>query len=265
MRSLLNIIKASQVDAEILPAKEKEDVRPPADPAELPTVPEVTPQEQHHAIVNDALNKAKNIVEAAQNYSLQQLRDSAVRMNEECAQRKLQGYRQGFVQGEKEGKLKGRDDGYTEGYAQGAKQARQEVQATLDELTQMIGVVEQKGSELFARYESDLQSLAVAIAQKIIRRELIEDPSAIRSILQSVLSAYRDVAWVTITVSEGTAAKMAEMEPGIVKALQEVSKNIKIAGSPNMKEGDCVIDLPDRRIDAGIDSQMSRVKMVLGL
>lgn len=265
MRSLLNIIKASQIEDETSSAAANRKSRSAVDPASLAAMTGASPGEQRQAIVSDALNQAKTIMEAAQNYSLQQLRDSAARMNEECAERKLMGYQEGFRQGEAEGRRKGGDDGYREGYAQGIEQAKQEVQSTLDELTGMIGTVEQKGDELLARYRSDLQSLAVAIAQKIIRRELAEDPPAMRSIIEGVLSAYRGVAWVTITVPEGTGGQLARMEPDLIQALQEVSENVKIVENPKMNEGDCVIDLPDRRIDAGVDSQMSRVKMALGL
>lgn len=273
MRSLHNIIKASRFDTANFPPLEEKAARLAANPAELPAPPQnpgvpaaaVSPQEERHAIMNDALSKAKTLVEAAQNYSLQQLQESTARMNEECAQRKLEGYRQGLEQGAQEGRSKGYADGYSEGYAQGQKQARQEVQETLDALARMIDTAEQKGSDLLAHYESDLESLAVTIAQKILRRELIEDPCAIRTLVQNVLGAYRNVEWVTVTVSPETAEKLTAMEPAMAQALREVSGNIKITACPEMKNGDCVIDLPDRRIDAGADSQMSRVKMALGL
>lgn len=258
-----NIIKASQVDSNS-PRSVCRGASP-ADPAELLSAPAETVQDQHHAIVNDALNKAKNIMEATQNYSLQQLRESATRMNEECAERKLRGYQEGYRQGEAQGKQSGYDAGYTDGYAQGVKQAHQEAQQTIDELMQMIQTVEQKGDELFARYEGDLESLAVAVAQKIIRRELNEGTAAMQSIIQSVLDSYRDVAWVTITVAPSAARQMTKSEHGIVQALQNISQNVKVIENPGMSEGDCVIDLPDRRIDAGVDSQMGMVKMALGL
>ncbi len=268
MRSLPSIIKASQYgDIKgncILTANPADLLKPPADGT---TKHEA--REQHQAIVNDAFQKAKNIVDAAQNYSLNQLRESTVRMNEECAQMKIRSYEDGYSQGFEEGKKEGRELGYEDGCRQGLKKAEEETREagrqTRDELKQMLDAVENKKSEVLTKFEADLESLAVAIAKKVIQKELSTDEKTMQAIIYGVLENYRDQAWVKILVSPQTAELLTKADRSIIEALQQVSSNVKILPSPEMNDGDCQIDLPDRLIDAGVDTQLTQIKTALQL
>lgn len=270
-----NIIKASQYDdimgSKLVTAK---PVELTARPSELlGSAPKINLKEQHQQIMNDALQKAKNIVEAAQNYSLNQLKESTMRMNEECAQMKLRsyedgyrlGHEEGYTEGHEQGHQEGYDLGHDEGYAQGARQAKAEVQQTLSELRQMIETVQKKEEELLAQYQEDLVGLSVAIAQKVIRAELSLDEKAMQSIIQNVVESYRDLAWIKIQVSSSTAKLLLKSDRSMGEALQQVSNNVKIIENPEMDDGDCIIDLPDRRIDAGVGSQMGQIRSALGM
>lgn len=228
-------------------------------------------RDQHQAIVNDAFQKAKNIVDAAQNYSLNQLKESTMRMNEECAQMKIRSYEDGYSQGFTEGKEEGHDLGYREGYQQGLKKAEGEVREAnrqvsekgRNEISRMLEAIENKKSEVLGKFEADLEGLSIAIAQKIIKKELSTDETAIRSIIQNVLETYRDQAWVKITVSPTNAELLTKADRSIIQSLQDVSANVKIVASPKMNEGDCEIDLPDRLIDAGTDTQLNEIKAAI--
>ena len=122
---MLNIIKASQYDEmrsrDALTADS--DHLPPLSPDQM-TKREV--RDQHQAIVNDAFKKAKNIVEAAQTYSLNQLKESTMRMNEECAQMRIRSYEEGYDRGLAEGKTEGTALGFQSGYEEGLKRANEE-------------------------------------------------------------------------------------------------------------------------------------------
>jgi flagellar biosynthesis/type III secretory pathway protein FliH len=224
-------------------------------------------RDQHQAIVNDAFQKAKNIVDAAQNYSLNQLKESTMRMNEECAQMKIRSYEDGYIQGLAEGKK----EGHELGYQQGLKIAEDEIreknreasEKALNEINRMLETIENKKSEILDKFEADLGKLAVTIAQKIVKRELSTDDNTMQSIIQNVLESYRDQAWVKISVSPTTAELLTRADCTIAQALQEVSNSVKIVAMPEMNNGDCQIDLPDRLIDAGIDTQMNQIKAAL--
>jgi len=169
---LPNIIKASQYDG----MESKDTYTSNFDhPIQLFS-DEMTKSEvrdRHQAIVKDAFQKAKDIVEAAENYSLNQLKESTMRMNEECAQMKMRSYEDGYSQGLVEGKKEGNMLGYQSGFEAGLKKAEEETRETRtqarDELCLILEAVEKKKTEILNQFEADLEQLAITIAQKVIQ------------------------------------------------------------------------------------------------
>jgi flagellar assembly protein FliH len=270
MRSLLNIIKASQYN-ELKsrdPATVRKNTPAPAAPAEI------DPHEQHEKIVNEAVQKARDIVEAAEYYSMAQLRESTMRMNEECAQMKIKSYEEGYNQGIAAGKKEGKELGYQEGYEEGLRKTEEEKQKLLEEikkaneakeneLKQMLEAVENKKAEILQHFEEGLQNLAITIAEKVIRKEVSLDEKAIRAIVLDVLDSYRNQEWIKISVSQNTAKLLAKSDRSLAEELKEISDNVKIVSSPELNDGDCRIELPDRLIDAGVQTQMECIKSAL--
>lgn len=293
------IIKASQydgihaqsVDPAELPRFHSNPV-PPSSPAPtsepapksdpVPTqaaapAPAAEPQEdvrnRQQAIMKDAFQKAKSIVEAAQNYSLNQLQEATMRMNEECAQMKIRSYEDGYQSGFAEGKQEGTELGYQDGYQQGLKKAQEEFNQKNQSITEnaekeirsMLDSIEQAKEDILKKFEEDLQGLSIGIAQKILRRELQLEPDSIRTIINNVLDSYRNQAWVKINVSPSDAEILTKADRSIIQELQKVSSNVKIVPDPDLKDGGCIIDLPDQVIDAGVDTQMEQIQKALNL
>lgn len=274
MRSLPSIIKASQYDGihgQSVNPSELPRMRPSNAANPVQNIRDA--KDQHQAIVKEALQKAKDIVEATQTYSLNQLKESAMRMNEECAQMKIRSYEDGYRQGLAEGQNEGREIGYEDGYQQGLKKAREEVEtqnkatseAAKEEISRILESIEAQKTEILNRFEGDLEGLSIAIAQKILRRELSTDENTLKTIVESVLEPYRNQAWVKINVSPSNAELIMKADQTIIENLQKVSNNVKIVPSPELKDGDCIIDLPDRLINAGVDEQLGQIKTALSV
>ncbi len=278
MRLLPSVIKASQYgDVGV----QSQSVHP----SELPrsraagSSPKAV-KEQHQAIVNEAFHKAKDIVEAAQNYSLNQLKESAARMNEECAEMKIRSYEEGYSEGLSKGNEEGLKLGQEEGYRQGFKKAEEEFESRKTELeaeyqkkldtaqkqiSALLEAIENKKSEILTDFEEDLEGLSIAIARKVVQKELSTDETALRSIIENVLEPYRNQAWVKISISPADAPKLMKADQSIALDLHKISDNIKIVPDPNLNEGGCLVELPDRLIDAGTDTQLNEIKTKLEL
>nr|WP_319488412.1 FliH/SctL family protein [uncultured Caproiciproducens sp.] len=218
-------------------------------------------QDQHRKIVNEAFQKAQQIMEAAQNYSMNKVKESTQQMNQEAAQVLVQsredGYRRGLLEGEK--------DGRELGYKDGLKNAEEENQAVAAELSGMLETVETMKCEILRKYEEDIKKLAVAIAEKVIKRELSIDEKAMQSIITNAVDSYRNQEWIRILVSKNTKTLLQSVDKSIVQALSDVSDNIKIEVSPDMDDGDCTIEMPDQMIDAGVNTQIDKIKHVLDM
>ena len=264
MRLLPNVIKASEC------VTVKNGSVFPANNVSVQNVPNATPEnihDQQRQIVSEAFQKAQQIMEAAQNYSMNRVKESTEQMNLEAAQLLVQsreeGYGRGFMEGKREGSELGYREGYEAGCQSGLKKAEEENQAAASELSQMMETVETMKSEILQKFEADIQKLAVAIAEKVIKRELSMNEKAMQSIITNAVDSYRNQEWVRIQVSKNTKTLLQGVDKSIVQALCDVSDNIKIEVSSNLNDGDCIIEMPDQMIDAGMNTQMDTIKHAL--
>lgn len=81
-----------------------------------------------------------------------------------------------------------------------------------------------------------------------------------QSIVLNALDSYRNQSWVRIYVSNQTATVLLKADNNIVQELQGVSDNVKVIAVSNMNDGDCVLEMPDQVIEAGVDSQLRKIR-----
>ncbi len=233
---------------------------PPEEPAPQPQgdPPE---EKQAGAVLAEASEKAKKILESAQAYSARLKQEAGEQMSREAASVRKRAYDEGYAQGMERGKSDGLKAGRRSGDAEGRRDAAAENRKNVQELERMIEVVEQSKTQILQDFKGDLQDLAVAIAKAILKRELETDEKTMGTIIQNAMDAYRNQGWVRIYVPGETAAVLTKADNNIVKALQDVSENIKVVPTDGMEEGACIIEMPDQLIDAGVDSQLRKIKL----
>lgn len=220
----------------------------------------VSLEEQSKVILSTAFEKAKQIMDAAKSYSQSQIREATERMNQECVQMKRQSHDEGFALGMIEGRNAGKTAGYREGYEEGMKKAVAENQRLSDELSQMMEAIEHSKEKILEKYAADLQNLSIAIAKKILKNELALDENAMQSIIKNALDSYRNQEWVRICVSKNVADLLLKADHNIIEALKDVSNSVKVVVSPEMEDGDCIIDMPEQMIDCGVDTQFQNIE-----
>ncbi len=212
------------------------------------------------AVLQKAFRSARQIVEAAQNYRAQQVAAARREIAKEAADEKRRGYSEGYAEGLRQGKQAGFAAGTQQGLQEGRKQAAADNCRKLEELGAMIEAVEKSKTRILQKFEGDLQELAFAMARSILKKELEIDKRAMRSIIVGAMDTYRNQEWVRIYVSDNTANILLKADGGIVKALKEVSDNVKVVASKGMDDSGCIIELPDQVIDAGIDTQLNKIR-----
>lgn len=218
---------------------------------------------QRKALMDRAFEKAKQIVDSAQAFSVKTKREIEEKSREEYEDARKRGYNDGFAKGMAEGKKAGVEAGMREGEAEGRKQAEAENRAKLDELARMIETVEKMKSGILHKSEENLKDLAFTMAKTILKQELSLDGSALRSIIVAATDAYRNQTWLRIYVSEKNAGILVKTDKGIAEALRNVSENVKVVPTSGMGEGDCILEMPDQVIDAGVDSQLRKMKAAI--
>lgn len=293
MRLLSNVIHPDQntafvsvyCPAELMPdAPEQEAEQPEDEVAEntavpenaVPQVPEVSEREaerreqvrrqeetQVRQIMDRAFLKARQIVDSAQEYSAETARKAHEAIAEESAEAKKRGYTDGYAKGSEKGRKEGSDAGYRAGFEEGRKKAEVDNRKSLDELGMMIESVEKSKTKILSAFEGDLIDLSTTMAKSILKQELHSDEKALRNIILSAMEEYRNQEWIRIYVPEKTASVLLKADSSIVDDLQGISDSVKVVVSQGMEEGSCIIETPDQVIDAGVDSQLAKIRQAI--
>ncbi len=217
-------------------------------------------REKSGEIMREAFQNAKQVVDAAKEFRDQKVEEERRKIAAESDQEKKRGYQEGYSEGFRKGKSDGLSDGIQKGEDEGLKKSAAENQRTVEELGRMIETVEKAKTRILEKFEGDLQELAVSMARSILKKDLEIDKKAIRSIIVSAMDTYRNQEWVRIYVSGGTANVLLKADGGIAEALKEVSDSVKVVATKGMADDACLIEMPDQVIDAGVDTQLKKMR-----
>ncbi len=216
-------------------------------------------------VVSSAFEKAKKIVDAANSYSEQHIKETTERMNKECEQVKQQSHDEAYAKGMAQGKAEGLDlgyrDGFQKGYNEGLEKAMQESQLLFDRVSLTIEALENSKATLLEREEQNLSDLGVEIAELILKTSVKLDKTAIQSIVEQVVEENHNKEWIKVNISHDVyeALKKAEFP----EKIKEISNGVKLYESKELGDSDCVIEISDAVIDASINTQLSKIKAVL--
>lgn len=215
-------------------------------------------------ILSSAFEKAKKIVEAANTYSANHIKEATERLNQECAETRKFTYDEAYAQGHSEGKTDGFEEGYSEGKEAGYRDAMREAQksnaALLERLSVIVSSIEKARAELLAKEEDNLSDLAVMIAEKVLNQAVDANRAVMGSIISRVVTDNQDQEWIKVNVSEEVYEELEKTF--FTERIQELSAGVTLCPSRDLSDTDCVIEMPGYVTDASISTQLSKVKAV---
>jgi flagellar assembly protein FliH len=148
----------------------------------------------------------------------------------------------------------GYDRGYLEGGLAGEAEARQHAGAMLGRLTATIAEISALRTGLLAQTEQDIVRLAVAIAERIVRREVQINPQLLVSVARSAARQLGDKAVATIRLQpDDLATVVAQRESS------PESGPIRLAADLSLPPGGCIVESALGSIDASLDAQIREV------
>ena len=219
-----------------------------------------TAEEIKRTIQDEAMEKAQSLIEETRDYCEQLRRKTAEQLEEEVQRVQSASREEGYAAGFQNGQAQG----YRDGYARGQQEAAEAMRETALDFTAAVEDCERQKDWILKQFEQDIQALALSIAKKVVRTELNVNRKTMAAIITSATEAYRGQEWMKITVSAKTAEVLDELDDEEI-GWNEVSTNVKIIGDPSFRDTDCTIELPDLLIDAGANTQLSRIKKALDI
>jgi flagellar assembly protein FliH len=143
--------------------------------------------------------------------------------------------------------------------AEGMRQAHEETAAQIklfqDNLAQTLASLANTKRKLRAEGEGELLKLSLAIARRILHRELIADPEALQGLVHTALQKLqnREISIVRVYPGGADAVRSALERIGAAPAIQVIA-------DPGMKNGDIVFETSFGDLDASIDSQLAEIQ-----
>jgi flagellar assembly protein FliH len=148
-----------------------------------------------------------------------------------------------------------RESGFREGEAVGRAQAQEEIQRAIERLAASIADIDGYRSQVLRHTESDAVLLAIAIARRVLRRELTVDPAAIQGLVRAALERLQS--------QEGCRVRMhPDYVPALRASIEELGMGAKVEviEDPAQEPGAAVFEMPRGNLDASIDSQLREIE-----
>jgi flagellar assembly protein FliH len=145
--------------------------------------------------------------------------------------------------------------GFREGEAAGKAQAESEVRIAIGRLSQSIAEVDQYRARLFRQSEADAVRLSIAIARRVLRREVTLDPSAIEGLVRAALERLQSQERCRV-----------RMHPNYIPVLRSeidrvgMGAKVEVIADPAQEPGAAVFEMARGNLDASMDTQLREIE-----
>ena len=145
--------------------------------------------------------------------------------------------------------------GLREGEAAGRSRATADLQQVIERLTRSIEELAALRPRLRAEAEADLIKLSLAIARRVLRRELAIDPEALHGLVLGALEKLQGQEVTRVRVHPSHAALVAS-------CLRQNSApaNVEVIPDPGREPGAVIFETQRGNLDASIESQLQEIE-----
>ena len=145
--------------------------------------------------------------------------------------------------------------GLREGEAAGRQRAAAELQPAIDRLARSVAEIGGLRSRLRAEAEADLVQLSLAIARRVLRREIAIDPEALHGLILGALEKLGGQEIARVRVHPSHAALVTESLrhncPGT---------KVDVIADPGREVGSVIFETPRGNLDASVESQLQEIE-----
>jgi flagellar assembly protein FliH len=148
-----------------------------------------------------------------------------------------------------------REAGFRDGEAAGKAQAENEIRIAINRLAQSIAEMDQYRALLQRQAETEAVQLSIAIARRVLRRELSVDPAAIEGLLRAALQKLQSQDRCRVRMHPYHAAVLRSE----VDRLGMAAK-VEVIEDPAQEPGAAVFEMSRGNLDASIDTQLREIE-----
>lgn len=144
--------------------------------------------------------------------------------------------------------------GFSEGTALGKQQASAELQPVMERLGKCLGELSSMRAKMRRDGEKDLVKLSIAIARRVLHRELTLDPESIEGLIK--------VALDKLESRELSRVRVHPDQEATVRVLLHrfSSAKVEVAPDTTLNKGDVLFETVHGALDASVDAQLSEIE-----
>ncbi len=152
-----------------------------------------------------------------------------------------------------------RESALKEGYQAGLDQA----QADIEELKNSMGQFMNAKQEVFEYIAPDILEISVDIAQKIIKKEIEQDPQVLFNTIVDVLKTLsKEETKVTLRVNPAEVNQTKEAVPELIN-MAGIDTKVVVLADETVTEGGCQVTTTNGIVDATLETRIEVVKKAL--
>ncbi len=200
-------------------------------------------------LIEDAKLKASQLLEEARNQAeeiRQQIQIEKENWKTECEKLKEEAFKQG----------------YQEGYSQGERTGFESVKEQIELAKSVVDTAKNDYRAKIDSAEQTILLIALKAAEKIINREIENDPSYMKNVVKKVLKEARDYREIQIIVHPSHYSFIVSQKDELLSLFPREIE-LYIYPDDQVTPTSCVIETEGGRIDASIDSQLEMLKQTL--
>ncbi len=144
--------------------------------------------------------------------------------------------------------------GVREGEAAGRSRAAAELQPVLDRLARSIEELAGMRARLRREAEAGLIQLALAIARRVLRREVMVDPEALHGLVLAALEKLQSQEKCRVRVHPSHAAALA------ARLGEAGGRGIEVAPDAGCEPGALIFETERGNLDASVESQLREIE-----
>jgi flagellar biosynthesis/type III secretory pathway protein FliH len=157
---------------------------------------------------------------------------------------------------------RGRLQGLAEAAAALGERNETERAAASARLNQLLDSIAKETARFAGDLEREAYRFAVAVAERIVKREIVLDETVVMRQMREALRRIVGVETVTIRVHPEDEALVRSHRSALLTSSDAV-REILIEGDESIERGGCILESPTGNVDARIGSQMRQIETAL--
>ena len=146
--------------------------------------------------------------------------------------------------------------GYAQGERAGAEAAAARSEAVLQRLKQTVGELQALRAEMIHKTERQVVQLAIAMARRIVHREISLDPELLSAMARVALDRLGESATATIRLHPDDYAATAGSS-------HQADGVVRVVADPMVRRGGCMVQSEFGLIDVSADAQIQELATAL--